>query len=238
MLTPDSPPFANTLFPTGLRPGLPCFKHPASPDYNGYGSNWSGGAPIGRLGSAPSAEATISIRSFTRFDFVFQLGDYAIKCIGQFYAFNPATGILNISLNYRDPATVNCYTKNDAYWLILWTDGQRIGTKGEIYKDQGFFVSNPTVADGVIFSISNRTDFMDTRSLALFYTATDGKAWHQNDGWMSHSVPPCEWYGVTCGGSPPRVVGLNLSSNGVTGGIENLARLTCLTTIDLRTRPD
>eukprot|EP00660_Eupelagonema_oceanica_P019333 gene19333-biopygen28306 len=160
LTTPDSPPFVSTLFPAGLRPGLPCFKHPASPDYNGYGSNWSG---------------------------------------GQFYAFNPATGVLNISLNFKDPATVNCYTKSDAYWLILWNDGQRIATNGERYTDKGFLVSNPNVAHGAIFSIGNRIDFIDTRPLALFYAATNGKGWHNNSGWMSHSVPPCEWYGVTCG---------------------------------------
>lgn len=77
------------------------------------------------------------------------------------------------------------------------------------------------------------------RILRDVYLNLNGQSWHRSDGWLSQSVPICEWYGVTC---LPRnsskqwkpVIELELSNNNCDGKIPiSLGDLTSLHHLDL-----
>lgn len=73
---------------------------------------------------------------------------------------------------------------------------------------------------------------VDRAVLAVFYEATSGPGWIENDGWLSDR-PVGEWHGVTTGASG-RVTGLELSASNLIGSIPpELARLSHLETLEL-----
>jgi hypothetical protein len=59
-------------------------------------------------------------------------------------------------------------------------------------------------------------------ALERFYHQLRGEDWHNNQGWLSPEVPPCDWYGVNC----QRVAGefgvsaLDLYSNNLVGALD------------------
>ena len=74
----------------------------------------------------------------------------------------------------------------------------------------------------------------DYNALLDFYNATNGSSWTDNSGWADDSTyncDPCTWPGVICD-AQNRVIIINLSNNGLTGGIpteiENLTSLSQL----------
>ena len=72
----------------------------------------------------------------------------------------------------------------------------------------------------------------DREILAALYSATDGRNWQNNNGWMSDR-PVGEWYGVVTNASG-RVAGLHLSDNRLSGEIPSeLGSLTGLTVLFL-----
>ena len=77
----------------------------------------------------------------------------------------------------------------------------------------------------------------DWRALVALYNALDGTTWNRNDGWSSYDAMPAPdeldaWYGVTV--REGRVVGLNLQSNGLRGGVPlELGNLSALESLDV-----
>lgn len=70
--------------------------------------------------------------------------------------------------------------------------------------------------------------------LVSLYEATNGDAWHDNEGWLSDE-DHCDWFGVSCeANDPSKVTHLELPNNGLSGQFpEPLVDLTGLQTVDL-----
>ena len=77
----------------------------------------------------------------------------------------------------------------------------------------------------------------DRAALVGIYGATDGPNWFSRDNWLS-DTPLGDWYGISTDDAG-RVVGLNLSNNGLNGEIpKELWGLTKLQALDLSESPD
>ena len=73
----------------------------------------------------------------------------------------------------------------------------------------------------------------DRSALVDLYAATGGPGWLVSANWLSASHP-CTWSGVSCGGPAGPVIGLLLTSNGLTGTLpDSLSLLTAVTSIDM-----
>jgi hypothetical protein len=83
----------------------------------------------------------------------------------------------------------------------------------------------------------NRARFLERYALVNLYMNTKGPGWSRSDHWLSKD-DICEWYGIKCSrsifGLKPRVVGVDLSFNKVTGIIPaEVGYLTEVTEFDL-----
>jgi Leucine-rich repeat (LRR) protein len=84
---------------------------------------------------------------------------------------------------------------------------------------------------------SGRGSFLDRYALVTLYVNTKGPGWVRSDMWLTKE-PECNWYGVKCARNmfslSPRVVGIDLSFNKVTGIIpRELGYMTELRELDL-----
>ena len=80
--------------------------------------------------------------------------------------------------------------------------------------------------------ITNPCENPDRGALAVFYEATNGTQWTNNQGWLS-DIPIAQWHGVTTN-EKGRVTHLNLADNNLTGRIPpELVALTELTDLSL-----
>ena len=70
-------------------------------------------------------------------------------------------------------------------------------------------------------------------ALVDVYLSTQGYDWIVANNWLSGTVTPCNWFGVTCSGSSV-VVALALPSNGLTGTLPDpVTQLTGLTYVPI-----
>ncbi len=73
----------------------------------------------------------------------------------------------------------------------------------------------------------------ERNALKEFYEAAKGQDWDDSAGWMDPYTSVCSWFGVTCN-KDNRVVGLNLTANGLAGKLsEKIADLASLEILDL-----
>ena len=80
--------------------------------------------------------------------------------------------------------------------------------------------------------ITDPCDNQDPAALAVFYEATNGTQWTNNQGWLS-DIPIAQWHGVTTN-EKGRVTKLNLDDNNLTGRIPpELVALNELTDLSL-----
>lgn len=91
----------------------------------------------------------------------------------------------------------------------------------------------PTAAQTDPCAAASAIPAAECTALVDLFNATAGPTWTEQSSWLTPTIDPCEWFGVTC--TNGRVIALRLPANNLRGELPaSIGQLSGLTTLDLR----
>jgi hypothetical protein len=73
----------------------------------------------------------------------------------------------------------------------------------------------------------------ERNALIALYSSAGGASWSNNSGWNGTAGSECTWFGISCDHGSTHVLGIDLSTNNLSGPLPSLGDLPAITILDL-----